>query len=188
MNNRIPTVWGMFVGVRGSQLEVFNSKQGPFPPEEEADGYVAMGWPAVGHMIMYKDDYEDFARKFRIIYDDDENSERVLSTKTNMLWNFTFSMKEGDWIISPCSSHGLLLVGEVTGPYKADFHGESGLYGRTGTHLKQDRPDYLHLREVRWKYVIPQSDSRYGKLNRIGLLTLTRQKMSFDELLAILQS
>jgi hypothetical protein len=188
MSDRVPTVWGMFVGVRGSQLEVFNSKQGPFPPEEETNGYVAMGWPAVGDMDMYSGDYEDFARKFRMVYSWGQDSERVLSTKANMLWNFAFSMKEGDWIISPCSSQNLVLVGEVIGSYKADFHGESGLYGRTGSDLKQDRPDYLHLREVRWKYVISQSDPRYGKLNRIGQLTLTRQQMSFDELLAILQS
>lgn len=180
------TVWGMFVGVKGSQLEVFNSKHGPFPPEAETNGYVAMGWPAVGDMNMYQNDYEDFARKFRMIYSGEKDSERVLSTKANMLWNFAFRMREGDWIISPCSSHNLVLVGEVIGSYKADFHGESGLYGKTGSHHKLDRADYLHLRAVCWKYVIPQSDPRYGKLNRIGLLTLTKQQMPLSDLLAIL--
>ena len=185
---KVPTVWGMFVGEAGSQLEVFNSKLGPFPPEENSEGYLAMGWPAVGTMNMYKDNYADFSEKFRICYSWGQDSERVVATKANMLWNFAFTMQEGDWVISPCSCHGLLLIGEVLGAYIAEFHGEYGFYGKTGQYGKKERPDYLHLRAVRWKYVIPKSDSRYKKLNRIGLLTLTKQNRSFEDLQVILQS
>ena len=177
-NNANPTVWGVFVGENGEQLEVFNSKSGPFPPDGETEGYIAIGWPAIGDIRMFQNNYTDFVDKFRVIYPED--SERVFKTKANMPWYFAFSIQRGDWIISPCSSQGLLLVGEIVGDYETDFHNKFGLYGR--------RPDFVHLRKVLWKYIIPQSDPRYGKLNRIGQLTVSRPHITFDELQSILQT
>jgi len=176
--NTNPTVWGVFVGDNGDQLEIFNSKSGPFPPEEETAGYIAIGWPAVGDLRMFKDNYPDFVHKFRVVYPDD--SERVFKTKANMPWYFAFGVKIGDWIISPCSAQGLLFVGEVIGDYETDFHDEFGLYGKK-------RPDFVHLRKVLWKFIIPKADARFGKLNRIGQLTVSKPHITFDELQNILQ-
>lgn len=172
-----PTVWGVFVGENGDQLEIFNSKSGPFPPDEETEGYIAIGWPAIGDIRMFQNNYTDFVHKFRVVYPED--SERVFKTKANMPWYFASSMQRGDWIISPCSSQSLLLVGEIVGDYETDFHNEFGLYGR--------RPDFVHLRRVLWKYIIQISDPRYGKLNRIGQLTVSRPHITFDELQSILR-
>jgi hypothetical protein len=175
--NTSPTVWGVFVGDNGDQLEIFNSKAGPFPPEEETEGYIAIGWPAIGDLRMFRDHYADFVQKFRVVYPDD--SERAFKTKANMPWYFAFGMKRGDWIIAPCSVHGLLLVGEVIGDYETDFHDESTLYGKK-------RPDFVHRRPVRWKFILPKADPRYGQLNRIGQLTVSRPHLTFDELQEIL--
>ncbi len=170
-------VWGVFVGDNGDQLEVFNSKSGPFPPRENSSGYIAIGWPAIGDLRMFRDNYADFVHKFRVVYSD--QSERVFKTKANMPWYFAFEMKKGDWIISPSSFHQIVMVGKLIGDYQPDFHNESTLYGKR-------RSDFVHLREVRWTHIIPKGDSRYSKLNRIGQLTVSRPQLTYTELQKIL--
>ncbi len=172
-----PAIWGVFVGDNGDQLEVFNSKSGPFPPRENSTGYIAIGWPAIGDLRMFRDNYTDFVHKFRMIYDD--KSERVFKTKANMPWYFAFEMEKGDWIISPSSYHQIVMVGQIIGDYEADFHDESTLYGKR-------RPDFVHRREVRWTHIISKGDPRYANLNRIGQLTVSRPQMTFTELRKIL--
>jgi predicted Mrr-cat superfamily restriction endonuclease len=177
-SNSNRTVWGVFVGNNGDQLEIFNSKSGPFPPAEETDGYIAIGWPATGDLRMFKNNYADFVHKFRVVYWDKSDSERVFKTRANMPWYFAFAMRKGDYVICPCSSHGLLLVGEITGDYDADYHDELNLYGKK-------RCDFVHVRCVRWKHIIPKNDPRHSKLNRIGQLTVSQSQMTFDELQAL---
>jgi predicted Mrr-cat superfamily restriction endonuclease len=172
-----PTVWGVFVGNNGDQLEVFNSKYGPFPPKVDSEGYIAIGWPSIGDLRMFEDDYTDFVQKFRIAYGGDP--ERVFKTKANMPWYFAFEMMKGDWVICPCSAHSLLLVGEVIGDYEVDYHNELGFYGKR-------RPDFVHARRVRWKETVLKTDARYHQLNRIGQLTVTRPQITFAGLQAVL--
>ena len=177
-----PTVWGVFVGNHGDQLEVFNSQSGPFPPKKGSKGYIAIGWPAIGSLSMFKDNYLDYIEKFRIAYPRrPEESERKFKTQANMPWHFAFEMKDGDLVICPCSAQGLLLVGEIEGKYENDYHNELGLYGKK-------RQDFVHLRNVKWKEIILRSDSRYPQLNRIGQLTVARPHLTFAELQAILES
>lgn len=171
-------VWGLLVGDGGDQLEIYNSKLGPFPPDPETEGLVAIGWPAVGDLRMYQEDYSSYIDKFRLVYS--HESERAFKTKANMPWKFAFTMSEGDWVICPSSVLGVVLVGQIKGEYSADYHNESGLYGRK-------RPDFVHIRKVVWKYSIGKSDSRYKKLNRIGQLTLSQQDISPDDLLRIVE-
>lgn len=173
-------VWGLFVGDNGDQLEIFNSQAGPFPPDAGSVGRVAIGWPAVGDLMLYENNYLDYVEKFRKVYDHERYSERVLKTQANMPWKFAFTMTVGDWVICPSSATGMLLVGTVVGKYVSDFHDEvTKLYGRR-------RPDFVHTREVCWKYIIEQSDPRYSKLNRIGQLTLSQQDMTEEYLLNVL--
>jgi hypothetical protein len=179
--NATPRIWGIFVGWNGDQLESLNSRSSPFPPEEDAEGCIAIGWPAIGDLRMYKDRYDDYVRMFRVIYHNPGEAENVFKAKANMPWYFAFGMKRGDWIISPCSTHGLLFVGEIIGDYKPDFHDESGFF------RNRRCPDFVHMRQVLWKCVIPRADQRYGKLHRIGRLTLSRSNIDFDELQRILQ-
>jgi predicted Mrr-cat superfamily restriction endonuclease len=176
-----PTVWGVFVGYNGDQLEIFNSKHGPFPPKKESDGYIAIGWPAIGYLPMFKGDYADYVEKFRVVYPHDSGSERAFKTQANMPWHFAFEMAKGDWVICPCSAHSLLLVGEVIGEYEHDYHGKLGFYGKR-------RVDFVHARKVRWKEIILKTDKRYHQLNRIGQLTVTRPQITFAELQAVLGS
>lgn len=128
-------------------------------------------------MHLYDGDYADYVSKFRKVYGDD--NERVLVTTANMVWNFAFVMKENDWVICPSSATGYLLVGKIIGNYIPDFHDESGMYKNTSE-------VYLHLRRVRWLYVVSKKDARYSKLNKIGRLTVTQPDISIDNLKSIL--
>jgi restriction system protein len=171
-------VWGVFVGDAGNQLETFNTMAGPFPPEPGTDGYIAIGWPAVGDMRLYKNNYADYVEKFRIVYPKDD--ERTFKVTANMPWNFAFAMKEGDWVISPSATTGFLLAGKIQGEYIPNFHGKKSLP------KGKDRTDFVHLRKVKWLYVVAKKDPRYAKLHRIGMLTLVQPKISSSDLQAIL--
>ena len=172
------SVWGVFVGEKGYQLAAFNSQHGPFPPEPGTEGYIAIGWPAVGDMTLYENNYSDFLSKFRKAYANED--ERVLKTQANMVWHFAFVMKEGDWVISPASSLGYLLVGEIISNYIPGFYDELDF-------RKATDEMYLHLRKVRWLYVVPKGSDKYKALCRIGQLTVTRQnKSTIDQLKSML--
>jgi restriction system protein len=169
-------VWGVFVGEAGNQLEAFNTMAGPFPPESGTEGYVAIGWPAIGDMRLYAGNYADYVEKFRVVYP--KNDERTFKTTANMPWNFAFKMKEGDWVISPSSTAGFLLAGKIQGEYIPNFHGKKS--------LPKGGVDFVHLRKVKWLYVVADKDPRYAKLHRIGLLTVVQPDLSSSELQAIL--
>jgi predicted Mrr-cat superfamily restriction endonuclease len=175
------TIWGMFVGDNGDQLEIFNSKKGPFPPEVGTEGMIAMGWPAIGDLRMYANNYLDYVEKFQKLYSKPDESEQAFKRKANMPWNFAFTIKIGDWVICPASSLGIMMIGSIIGDYEEDFHDGTGLYGRR-------RADFVHTRKVRWEQVINESDAIYSKLNRIGQLTLSRRDLSPSELAQILSS
>ena len=113
--NQSVTVWGIFVGDNGDQIETFNSKYGPFPPEPGTKGMIAIGWPAIGDLTMFNADYITYVEKFRVVYGHEGESEQTFKRRANMPWHFAFTMKIGDWIISPAAAFGLLLVGEVIG-------------------------------------------------------------------------
>lgn len=176
MTNAEAKVWGVFVGEGGDQLETFNTKSGPFPPEPGTSGYVAIGWPAIGDMRLYEGQYADYIEKFRILYP--KPDERTFKTTANMLWNFAFKIQDGDWVISPSSTAGYLLAGKIQGDYISNFHGNKA--------LPKGRRDFTHLRKVNWLYVVSDKDPRYAKLHRIGLLTVVQPDLSSSELLAIL--
>ena len=172
MENNKSKVWGVFVGDNGDQLESLNSKTGPFPPEPGTEGYIAIGWAAIGDLRLYKDNYIDFVDKFRIVYP--HKDERAFKTQANMPWNFAYSIKHDDWVLCPSSATGYLLVGKVIGDYESDFH-----------KLKK-RVDFVHLRKVKWLYIVGDSDPRYEKLHRIGQLTVVQPDISASELIKTL--
>ncbi len=178
MSDEEAKIWGVFVGDGGDQLETFNSKNGPFPPEPGTEGYIAIGWPAVGDMKLYKDDYSDYIEKFRLVYPD--KNERVFKTKANMAWNFSFKMSDGDWVMCPSSASGYLLVGKIEGDYISNFHGNKSLP------KSNIRRGFMHMRKVKWLYVVSRQDRRYEKLHRIGQLTVVQPDISVADLQATL--
>lgn len=157
------------MGKRGNQLRVFNSRSGPFPPKPGTEGHIAIGWPAIGDLRMWKDDYDDYVEKFRVLYKARKESEQKFMTKANMPWSFAFVMKKGDSIISPSSSERVLLVGKITGDYWADWADDLDLAGKK-------RADFVHVREVEWTHVLSNTDPRHIKLNRVGQLTISQQQ------------
>lgn len=175
-----PTVWGVAVGERGDELEAINSKLGPYPPKPGSEGYIAIGWPMVGTMDMYRENYADFVNKFRKCYPYNQD-ERVVKLSANKVWNFAFKMKEGDWVICPSSATKYLLVGQVVSGYIDDFENATGLFGI------KTRIDFVHFRKVRWQYIVPAKDPRYSQLNKIGIGAVTCPDITVDQLLAILK-
>lgn len=54
---------------------------------------------------------------------------------TGQLWRFSHEMTDGDLVVMPLKSRGLIAVGEITGPYR---------------YREQARPGFRHARPVRW--------------------------------------
>lgn len=180
-NEASSTIWGVFVGSRGCELPTFSSPNGIFPPEEGTEGYVAIGWAAVGSMMLYENNYDDFIEKYRTVYSQSSSTEGALKTQANMVWNFAFEMKEGDIIITPSSSTGYVLIGKIVSKYISNFDDQLNLHKST-----KQRTDLFHLRKVEWLYVINSEDNRYSKLNKIGQLTVVKSGLSIKTLKSIL--
>jgi predicted Mrr-cat superfamily restriction endonuclease len=166
-----PVVWGVFVGEAGGELAHFNSENNEFPPKSGSEGYVAIGWAGIGDMRLYKGQPDDFEKKFQMIY---PHKTRLW---INEVWNFAYVMKDDDYIISPSSSLGYLLVGRVVGEYLSDYDNWESVA------KKKNRSDLMHLRRVRWLHAIRKDDPRYQSLHRIGLMTVSRPSITASELL-----
>lgn len=164
-------VWGVFVGVGGYQLKAFNSQTGPFPPKPNGEGYIAIGWPAVGDMRLYENKYSDFLEKFSKVYPKDNTSQ------ANAAWNFAFEMKKDHWVICPSSATGYLLIGKIISDYIPDFYNEYGFHKLTDE-------AFLHLRKVQWLYVMTYSNARELEINKIGMLTVSESRFSIQDLKA----
>ena len=171
MDSQNSVLWNVFVGENGDYLKIFNEQFGPYPPEKGLKGLIAIGWPAVGDMRIYKNKYSDYAENFETVY---PSNRRI----ANMLWNFAYVMQKGDWVISHSSYSGYVLLGEIIGDYKSDFHDETGLYGKR-------REDYIHFRKIRWEGYIKTDSKSYQKLPKPGQLTVSKSTASIDELKSI---
>lgn len=166
-------VWGMFNGEKGDQLPALTrAAEASFPPKVGSEGWIAIGWPAIGDMKMWQDDYKTYFLKFQSVYP--YSDKRVMATQANIPWYFAFDMKVDDRVICPCSSERLVLIGRISGHYEAHW-GTQGV-----------RADFVHFRRVQWLHVIQSKDARYRRLNRIGQLTLTRQGLTTEQLQAII--
>ena len=172
------TVWGIFVGEGGCELATFNA---PFPPKPGTQGHVAIGWARMGDMLMYKDNYDDFLKKFRILYPHERAP--TFTALANVVWNFAYVMKEGDYVISPSRVFGYVLVGRVVGEYQSDYDNWERAERKTNI-----RADLMHLRSVQWLYAIPKEDPRYQKIHLIGVPTVNRLSITVAELLLTVES
>lgn len=184
MFNTTANVWGIFVGHNGDQLKVLNSKAGPFPPETEREGWIAIGYPALGDLRMFENNYERFEYAFEAVYKFPEyegQTRQSWGVRRNQCWRFLTELKVGDAIVAPSSDLGVVLIGKVTGDYHPNFHNELDLSERRWI-------DLVHFRPVLWLQTIEQSDPRYSSVNRIGQLTLSKLTLTVGELNQILTS
>lgn len=168
-------IWNIFVGDNGAQLPAFNSQKKPFPPMHGDHGCVAVGWSAVGDMNLYKDNYQDFIQKFRIVYP--HSDERAFMTQANRLWKFAYEMVDGDLVICPSSRHETLLVGKIIGDYAPNFHRAPNLP------YSNERGDFMHLRHVMWLRSFRKTEPEYNQLKGGGQLTITQSKLNVSEVL-----
>lgn len=156
-------VWGVFVGEGGCLLQDFNSQHRPYPPIENDEGWVAIGWGRVGAMEMYESNYKLFETQFFKVYPGEK------PIQASEVWRFAYEIKVGDWVISPSAATGFLLVGEITSPYISNHDGDFQF------------EYYRHIRKVKWLYIIPKSDPRYTQLNRIGQLAVAKLNRTIAE-------
>ena len=63
-----------------------------------------------------------------------------------LFW-LAIDMKIDDWVISPSSTHGLILVGRITGDYRSNFHNELGLPEKMAHRLCEYAVGYLGTRD-----------------------------------------
>jgi predicted Mrr-cat superfamily restriction endonuclease len=175
-------IYGIFVGFNGDQLEHFNAITALFPPEPGSSGWIAIGWPALGSLDIYKGDLPRYNIAYERAYpypEKEGQTSQAYALRKNQAWRFAHETRVGDAIIAPCSGSNLVLVGEIIGPYASNFSNELG--------LSENRwIDLVHLRPVRWNHVIVRGDARYSAINRIGQLTFSKVKMTVSELNAIL--
>jgi hypothetical protein len=175
-----PAVWVCFVGEKGDALKEFNSKAGPFPPQPGTKGYIAIGWPQIGNLTMYEGNYADYAEKFARLYNS-SGTPQAKAIVAAMPWKFAFDMKVDDWVISPSSFHRVILIGQISGDYEANYENKLGF-------PESRRTNYVHTREVVWKYRIEKPDSRYLQFSGLGKLTIFKPDISPKKLQEILSS
>ena len=169
-------VWNIYVGKKGDSLPILNQRSGPFPPNLNDNGLVAIGWPDVGNMFIYKDRYHDFLYTFNIAYKN--NRPQTAATTANILWNFAYEMKIEDIVICPSSASGFILIGSVISDYKFNIPLQQSL----------PRTDLIHFREVVWKCIIPANSILYKKLNKAGQFTMSTSKYSYKEIVKLIKN
>ena len=168
MTNNV--VYGCFVGTGGAFLPNFNSQMRPYPPIENDEGFIALGWGDVGTMLMYEKNYSLFESQFFKAFP------TCKAIQAGEVWKFAFEAKIGDWVICPSSATKHMLIGEIISEYLTDFDGEFGF------------SNYRHLRKVRWIYSFPENDTRYSQLNNIGMLAFSNSRFSIDQVKAICET
>lgn len=184
MFNTTAKVWGIFVGHNGDQLKILNSKAGPFPPESEREGWIAMGYPALGDLRIFENNYERYERAFETVYPFpgyEGQTRQSWGVRRNQAWRYLSEVSVGDAIVAPCSDLDVVLIGKITGDYRANYHNELELSERRWI-------DLVHFKPVVWLQTIEQSDPRYTSVNRIGQLTLSKLTLTVDDLNQILAS
>ncbi|MBB3909755.1 restriction endonuclease [Sphingomonas desiccabilis] len=136
-----------------------------------AQGYVALGWSAVGDLRDVPPSREAFKAAYSATYPDAKPGNVAVSA--GVLFRFANEMKEGDIIVYPSKVDRMVNIGSVSGDYRFDAA------------LPEDCPN---MRRVQWHRSIPRASFSQPALNEIGsALTLFRVSSNADEFLAALE-
>lgn len=131
------SVWGVHMG----------EHVGHRPVEQ---GYVAIGWTALGDLRQYPD--RD-ARKAALAmsYPDKKPGSRPVDA--GILFRFAHEMRAGDLVVYPSKHDRMVNIGRFTGAID---------------HLADDPDDYPNRRQVQWLGHYPRNDFSQSALNEIG--------------------
>ncbi|WP_103875502.1 restriction endonuclease [Bosea lathyri] len=150
-----PVVWGVHMGwhVDGRPVD---------------EGYVAIGWPALGDLRAYAADREVF--KAALARQSGEGSAGAVPVQAGVLFRFVHEMKAGDIVVYPSKHDRMVNIGRFTGET---------------SYVEGDRDEYPNRRHVAWLGSFPRNDFSQAALNEIGsALTLFRVRRHASEFLA----
>jgi restriction system protein len=135
------------------------------------NGYVALGWGAVGDLSKIAPTRDAFKAAYAGAYP--VASKGNVAVSAGVLFRFTNEMKPGDIVIYPSKPDKMVNIGIVTGGYRVD------------PALPQD---CQNARSVQWRRSIPRASFSQPALNEIGsAITLFRVSSNADEFLAALE-
>jgi restriction system protein len=108
MTSSAPTMWSIHAGETGGAQSLFLEHN-----------YIALGWPAMGHLGTLPNDQEAFRAKHRATYPG--ATERAIIQESGQLRRFVYEVRLGDICIyrpkPEQNPRSLIFIGRVTGPY-----------------------------------------------------------------------
>lgn len=147
-------VWGLHMG----------EHVGARPIEQ---GYVAVGWRAMGDLLRYPD-REALKAALATCYPDKKQG--ALPVDAGTLFRFSREIQEGDIVVYPSKHDRVVNVGRFIGGY---------------THIPDDVDDYPNHRRVEWLGHFPRNTFSQSALNEIGsFITLFAVREHAAEFLA----
>lgn len=115
------------------------------------NGFVSIGWAAVGDLSRVPGDRESFKEALKAAYPD--YKERAIPVAAGVLYRFVHAMSLGDLIVYPHRPDSTISIGRVTGAYRWDAGGG----------------EHPHRRDVRWLVTeIPRQEFSQAALYEIG--------------------
>lgn len=147
------TCWGIHMGEHVGSRPIEN-------------GYVAIGWQAVGDLRQYPD-RESFKLALTQQYPDRKTGSRPV--EAGILYRFTYEIKQGDIVIYPSKHDRMINIGRFKGEYE---------------HLPDNLDEYPNRRPVEWLGHFPRNEFSQSALGEIGAyITLFLVRGFADEFL-----
>lgn len=147
-------IWGVHMG----------EHVGSAPVEE---GYVGIGWAAMGNLERVDPTRETFKRRLAKDYPDAK--EGAIPVQAGVLYRFVHEIKVGDVVIYPSKIDRMVNVGRIQGSYQ---------------YIESDENGYPNHRNVEWIGSFPRDEFPQAALHEIGsAVTLFRVKRYAQEFL-----
>lgn len=132
------------------------------------DGYIAIGWDAMGDLAHLAPNREAYKRAYAETYPDQPPG--AVPVSAGVLYRFAVDMKPGDGVIYPSKTDRMVNLGIVEGDYEH----------RPGSILNE----HANTRAVRWVRHVPRAEFSQAALNEIGsALTLFQVANNAEEFL-----
>lgn len=139
------TVWGVHMGAHVADRPI-------------DDGYVAVGWGALGDVTKIEPDREAFKAALVKAYPDKKAG--AIPVDAGTLFKFLHVIKAGDIVIYPSKSDRMVNIGRFTGQV---------------TYVEDDADEYPTRHDVEWLGHFPRNEFSQAALHEIGsFLTLFR--------------
>lgn len=138
--------------------------------EPLSDGYISIGWPAMGDMSTLAKNRDAFKARLHETHPDEKPG--AIPVKAGVLFRFCNEMQEGDLVVFPSKPNRMVNIGEIVGSY---------------TYVPDAKSGYVHRRKVIWRKQLSRTTFSQGALYEIGsAITLFQVTSNFEEFEAAL--